>query len=492
MAEPLDRQQNRKPEAETKSMRKRLGVLAAVFAAIALMAGVATAGSDFGQFVQRQLADQSSKLYGFSGPLKASSTASITAGQAKADPRRLATVAKSLKVRVVSAGSAPPNLDQSAFWPNAGKPKWLITCNEQEETDPGLVRIDLATGLSTTIVTGTTECDPIRATPWGTILFGEEADSGPSGGRMYELIDPLHTTGVSLDRTTGTFSGGTGAANLVARPVLGRLSFEGLAIYANGLTYYSEDLGPSNGAGGGAHYKFIPATPRDPGDGPVTSLGQSPYATPGSIFGLRIGTGGGFGQGAQYGQGTWVPIPNTSAENLRAAGAALHLTGYARPEDFDVDAAAQAASRVRYCAAHSGNEPVELWGEIVCFSDGTIQQATANTATPRAQLFVEGSPAFGMPDNVAYQPGRGNWIFHEDASTNTPLQGPHNNDLWDCLPDGGDPDLQSDGCVRMATLNDLTSEWTGGIFDAGGKHFYVSVQHNISGTGTILDITGWK
>lgn len=71
-------------------------------------------------------------------------------------------------------------------------------------------------------------------------------------------------------------------------------------------------------------------------------------------------------------------------------------------------------------------------------------------------------------------------------------QGPHNNDLWDCLPDGADPDLQSDGCVRVATLNDLTSEWTGGIFDASGRHFYVSVQHNISGSGTILDITGWK
>jgi secreted PhoX family phosphatase len=55
-----------------------------------------------------------------------------------------------------------------------------------------------------------------------------------------------------------------------------------------------------------------------------------------------------------------------------------------------------------------------------------------------------------------------------------------------------DPDLQSDGCIRIATLNDLTAEWTGGIFDADGRHFYVSVQHNISGSGVILDITGWS
>jgi secreted PhoX family phosphatase len=45
--------------------------------------------------------------------------------------------------------------------------------------------------------------------------------------------------------------------------------------------------------------------------------------------------------------------------------------------------------------------------------------------------------------------------------------------------------------VRVATLNDLTAEWTGGIFDATGRTFYVSVQHNVTGHGVILRITGW-
>lgn len=40
-------------------------------------------------------------------------------------------------------------------------------------------------------------------------------------------------------------------------------------------------------------------------------------------------------------------------------------------------------------------------------------------------------------------------------------------DLWSCLDDGG-------------------------IFDASGTHFYVSVQHNVSGRGVVLDITGWR
>jgi secreted PhoX family phosphatase len=145
------------------------------------------------------------------------------------------------------------------------------------------------------------------------------------------------------------------------------------------------------------------------------------------------------------------------------------------------------------CANNTGNEPDDqLWGETICISDGTLAQAGANTGVPEVQLFVPGSPALAMPDNLAYQPHRGNWIIHEDAETVTDLQGPHNDDLWDCLPDGTDPDLQSDGCIRIATLNDLTAEWTGGIFDASGRHFYVSVQHNISGSGVILDITGWR
>jgi secreted PhoX family phosphatase len=473
------------------SMRKRLGILTAAIAAIALMAGVATAaGSDFGQSVQKQLADQSTKLYGFSGPLKASSTASITAAEAKADPSKLATVAKTLKVRVVSAGVAPAVADMIAFWPNAEHPEWLIECNESGTGDPGLVRINIATGASTTIMTGTTSCDPVHATPWGTILFGEEAGGGPNGGRMYELIDPLNTTGVTLNRATGTFSGGTGAANLVARPALGRLSYEGLALYPSGVTYFGDENRPGNGVGGGAYFKFIPATLRDANAGPVTSLSQSPYAAPGKLFGLRVG-GSDFGQGTELGQGSWVPIPAAPDPDLRAQAAALHLTGYYRPEDIDIDRGAEADGNVRFCGNNTGNDGELNWGETVCILDGTLDEAAAGSSVPEVRRFVQGSPEYTMPDNIAYQPGRGNWIVHEDADTE-PAQGPKNNDLWACLPDGGDPDLQSDGCVRMATLNDTNAEWTGGIFDASGKHFYVSVQHNVTGAGTILDITGWK
>jgi secreted PhoX family phosphatase len=313
---------------------------------------------------------------------------------------------------------------------------------------------------------------------------------------LYELIDPIHTTGVSLDRATGTFSGGSGAANLTARPALGRLSFEGLAIYPSGVTYFGDENWPAQGVGGGAYFKFIPATLRDPGAGAITTLADSPYAASGSLYGLRLGLRAGtadYGQGTEYGLGAWVPIPAAADPDLRAAAAALHLTGYYRPEDADIDRAAEAKGLVRFCANNTGNEPEDqLWGEAICISDGTLTQAGSNTGVPEVPLLVPGSPALAMPDNIAWQPHRGNWIIHEDAETVTALQGPHNDDLWDCLPDGMDPDLQSDGCIRIATLNDLTAGWTGGIFDADGRHFYVSLQHNISGSGVILDITGWK
>jgi secreted PhoX family phosphatase len=107
------------------------------------------------------------------------------------------------------------------------------------------------------------------------------------------------------------------------------------------------------------------------------------------------------------------------------------------------------------------------------------------------QVFVAGTAEQAMMDNVAYQPGRGNWILHEDGD-GAQLAQPRNNDLWDCLADGQDDDDQSDGCIRIGTLNDLTAEWTGGVFDATGKRFFVSVQHNITGQGVVLEITGWR
>jgi hypothetical protein len=77
---------------------------------------------------------------------------------------------------------------------------------------------------------------------------------------------------------------------------------------------------------GGAYLKFIPATLRDPGAGRISSLAYSPYAAPGSIYGLRLGRregGTDYGQGTEYGLGAWVPMRAAADPDLRAQAAAL-------------------------------------------------------------------------------------------------------------------------------------------------------------------------
>jgi Alkaline phosphatase PhoX len=468
--------------------------LAAAAAGATLVLGVATAafaGVDWGQKQQSDLNDKAMQQFGVNETLAASSTDAVTAAAAEADPTTLITLAKGLNARVVTESSGA-NTDMMALWPNDTSPTHIINCNEQGTTSPGVQRIDLSDGAVETIVTGTTACDPIRRTGWGTIVFGEEAGNS---GQLYELIDPLHTTGVTLNRATGVFSGGTNPQNLVRRDAIGRLSFEGLGILPSGVLYYGDELRPANGNTGGSYYKFIPAAPYT-GGAPISALSDSPFVS-GSVKVLKLGKRAGdtdFGHGNSAGLGTWVPVcadgTGTPCANLDlgAFSRTNKITGFYRPEDLEIDPVALANGQVRMCGNNTGNEGDDLYyGETVCITDGTPATAVANTSTPELQNFVLGNPQFAMMDNLAFQPGRNNLVINEDGDQLT-----GNNDIWDCLPDGTDNDLQSDGCVRIASLNDPTAETTGGIFDADGDTYYVSIQHNITGHGVVLAITGWK
>jgi len=219
---------------------------------LSLLPGVAAADrdddfrgfKDFGSFRDHLLKEQSRKLFGVDEPLAASSTESITAAVANADPTRLVTLARGLHARVVSAATnLGANTDMIALWPDDRNPTHLIVCNEQGTTSPGVQRVRIADGLVETILTGTTACDPAHRTPWGTIIVGEEAVDG----NLIEIINPLQTTNVLFNRVTGTSSGGIGAANVITRPAVGRLAFEGIALYPNGVMYYGDENRPLNG-----------------------------------------------------------------------------------------------------------------------------------------------------------------------------------------------------------------------------------------------------
>jgi hypothetical protein len=76
-------------------------------------------GLDFGLFRDNQLDAHSEQLFGIVAPVEASSTDSIDAETAAADPTKLVTLAKGLLARVVAAGDGvPPNIVMSALWTN--------------------------------------------------------------------------------------------------------------------------------------------------------------------------------------------------------------------------------------------------------------------------------------------------------------------------------------------------------------------------------------
>ena len=464
--------------------------------------------NDFGQIVEKLARFQAPQLFGTFGVLNESSTLSLSATAADANPASLLTVAPGLRVRTVSAtANLGPNTDQMFLWPNAQHPTHIIACNEQGSGQVGVQRVNLSTGVAENIISsGLTSCDPARITPWGTVVVGEE---NGINGRLFEILDPLNTSNVTVPGSG--FGDSSDPVHVVPRPALGQFSFEGIGILPDGVVYLTDENRPGGGGignPGGAFVKFIPATLWTAGSPSITSLSQSPWSS-GTLYGMRIGRNNNnadVGQGNEFGRGVWVEIVGAAPVNLRAAAASLKLTSFYRPEDMSVDQEWLADGDVRICGTNTGQDIPDStpngdnhWGEVYCVTDGTVAAASAisvtngiNTASvPEYHPLIIGSRAFAMPDNIDIQPGTGLFLVDEDGE-GAIYPEPRNNDIWGCLDDGDDADTLSDACVRLMTLNDLTAEPTGGFFDASGKHYYVSIQHNITGHGVILDVTGWR
>jgi secreted PhoX family phosphatase len=323
---------------------------------------------------------------------------------------------------------------------------------------------------------------------------------------VFEILDPLGTTNVTVPASG--FGPSSDATRVAPLPALGTFSFEGFGLLPNGVMYQTDENRPGTGGignPGGAIVKFIPTNLWVAGSPAITNLASSPFQA-GRLFGLRIGRNGGntdVGQGNEFGRGSWTEITGTAPINLRAAASTLKLTSYYRPEDMSVDQKQLALGNVRFCGTNTGQDTTPAsangdnhFGEVYCVTDGTMTDAAAITGTtttsiPEYQPLILGNPDFGMPDNVDIQPGRGNFLVNEDGdgAGYTPAK---NNDVWDCLDDGADLDKQTDGCIKVMSLNDLTAEPTGGFFDSTGTHYYLSIQHNVTGHGVLLEINGWQ
>jgi len=490
--------------------------LAVVGMATRMMAG--HPHSDFGTFIADQLSDHSEQLFGIEQPLEESALGPYDGP----DNLQAIQVSKGLHVSLVSSSVASA-ADQIAMWPDDENPKYLFVCDE-ETSNPAVQRVDLskpAGSNATTIITGLSSCDPVRRTPWGTIVVAEEG--GLTGG-LYELFDPVNiNTAINVsNRDAGTTSD---PLHLVKRKAVGSLSFEGIAFKQDGTMIYADELAPSGGNAGGGVYKFIPAVPFQ-GNGPVTVPGLSPLAS-GAIFGLRVAAQGSanWGQGAETGNGAWLAV-NAGAAGvtdangnilLRNAQALQKFTGYYRPEDMDIDPIALEDGIFRVCWANTGRmshtdsslvENSGVKAEIMCLVENPPSTFAPNPVTgtiPTVDRFFAGSEERGMFDNVAFQPHTGNLVVLEDNSVAsvkqlnplvTELRG---NDLWICLPDGADDDVQTDGCVRFASIRDTSAEPTGFIFTASGESAFVNIQHRAANDalgngnhGALVKISGFK
>ena len=365
---------------------------------------------DFGQVMDETMAEKSAALFGFAAPLGESAAPSAEEGYRLPADTAEATVAlaEGLSARFLTRDAAN-HTDMMAFYP-AEAPTHLITCVEADlETladgrlNPGVQRISLADGKVETVVRGTSSCDGIRTTAWGTVLFTEEDDAGGA----YEILNPLAVSDVVItDRATGVTSD---AAAVVRRMALPTMAWEGIGVTAEGVVYAGDELRPGTAnpnADGGAIFKFVPAVAAA---GMISGLDASPLAA-GKTYAMQVqcvGNAVQFGQGCETGNALWIEVDPTKA---RAEADAKGATGYYRPEDLHLDPMAEG---VRFCWTNTGNEGAANFAEVMCATDAAPATIAVPDVEGKAELttvvsrFVEGDADANSFDNLDFQPGTG-------------------------------------------------------------------------------------
>jgi hypothetical protein len=438
---------------------------------------------DFGAAVEDLLVENTPRLFGVVAPLARSAPA--TTGPYRGPDQAAAAqvaLAEGLSARYLTR-SAANSADMFAFWPSDTSPTHVIFCIEGAREDlgaalpdgsaklnPSVQSIDLATGQVSTILRGMDRCDGIRRTPWGTILATEETGDGGA----YEIIQPLAVADATvLDR------GGAGQAaaitdqRAVKRIALPTMAWEGLEVRPSGVVIGGDELRPGTGVAdsdGGAIFKFVPDQPRM-GSGRISDLAQSPLAA-GRVHALQVSCVDNrqqVGQGCEVGNAAWVEVEAASA---RSDADRVGATGYYRPEDLHGDpvrVAGAPADAVRFCWTNTGNEAAALYAEVMCGVDEAPLVADPAQRTVEVSRFLQGDRDFNSFDNLAFQPRTGNLYVVEDHD---------NGDIFACLRDRGDRDLETDGCIRVLSVRDSSAEPTGFAFSGDGTVAILSIQHS--------------
>jgi len=342
--------------------------------------------------------------------------------------------------------------------------RYIFTVNET--VGGGLVRYDKQTKVATQLFEGSlngvsySRLDPIRWTPWGTIVIGEET----TDGRMIEIMNPLAAPASMV---------------VVDRPKIGRSSLEGIAWDKSGAMYYQDE------DNGGGIYKFVSSQsaanfdPNNPDSSPLAG---------GQIFTLRVNAAN---TEERQGVGEWVALNNADGTTIpgitdptisaRAAGNDVSATNYRRPEDMHlVVRDGKEYLIVAATTADSGTSnhhiySIELTSDAIATIRSFVDSSTIDLATGLAVDAL--ADELRSPDNIAIDGFGDVWIVEDNEP----------GDIWKALW-GADGIAAS--VARFASLSALGAEPTGFYFDPFDSNIaYVNVQHPGDLTDRLVQLT---
>lgn len=317
---------------------------------------------------------------------------------------------------------------------------------------------DLATGLTKRIAQRSDweSLDPIRWTPWGTLLIGEETNSAgfrdpqfpqSVGGLVYELV-PNADDPTTIDA-------------VFARPAIGAKSHEGMTFDGHGNLYSISERTP------GYIFKFVPDRRGD------LSSGQT--------FVLKITES----TGDRTGTAEWVPLDREAVKiDASAAGDAAQATGYGRPEDVEL-ATSRGADRdgenTLYVAITSEHRIIAI--DLAPGGRNDDAREDGGRAVDRPGAFVydyvrrglNTTADFEMPDNLAFD-HQGNLFIAEDPGGSFSSGKRRGDDIWVATPGKG-KHTPAASVLRFASLTDCDAEPTGILFELHRNVLFVHAQH---------------
>jgi hypothetical protein len=198
-----------------------------------------------------------------------------------------------------------------------------------------------------------------------------------------------------------------------------------------------------------------------------------------------------YGQGCETGKAGWIAVQAPTAR----ADAALGATGYHFPAGLALDpvyADKAHPAAVRFCWANTQNGAAFAHGEVLCAIDSVPGQAPAFERSVSVTRFLQGDGDFNSFTHLAFQPGSGILYVAEAAA---------NGDIFACLTDGADRDLETDGCVRAVSLKESGAVPGSFAFTADGKSLLFSIKGSndafmplVEGSATddVLLLTGFE